>query len=60
MTNEQLIDNLLKSIDELRRLGCAVTVFTPAELQGVEPETVENDMTAKGWDSISYNLTETE
>ena len=30
-----------------------MVIFTPAELQGVAPDVVEEDMVIKGWDCIN-------
>lgn len=40
-------------LNELRNKGFAVVIFTPAELQGVAPDVVEEDMVIKGWDCIN-------
>lgn len=36
----------------LRDLGCAVIVFIPEELNGANPEQVEDLLIEKGWDVI--------
>ena len=36
----------------LRDLGCAVIVFIPEELNGADPEQVEDILIEKGWDVI--------
>jgi hypothetical protein len=44
------LDN--KTLSELRRRGFAVVVFTPSELNNVDPTLVEDVMTERAWDVI--------
>ena len=48
-------EHIQNVLNELRNKGFAVIIFTPAELQGVDAETVEEDMCAKGWEYIHFN-----
>lgn len=43
----------LKLIQELRIKGFAVTIFTPEELRGASPDSVEDIMIERGWDVIN-------
>lgn len=47
MTKEQR-----EALDQLRRDGHAVVVFNPDELQGANPDSVEERMCVHGWDVI--------
>ena len=38
----------------LRRLDCAVVCFTPEELNGADPDELEDILVEKGWDLIDY------
>ena len=42
------------SVEELRKRGYAVAIFTPEELAGVRVSNVEDRMVAAGWDIIAY------
>lgn len=46
-------DEEWKVIDSLRSQGYAITIFTPDELDGVDIDTVEDMMVARGWDAIA-------
>ena len=48
MTHEKAME----AIRSLRDAGCAVTVFTPDELDGADPTAVEDMMVQRGWDAI--------
>ena len=39
----------------LIEMGCAVVIFTPTDLRGVDPLTVENVLIDRGWEVIEYN-----
>ena len=39
----------------LIEMGCAVVVFTPTDLRGVDPIEVENVLIERGWDVIEAN-----
>lgn len=43
---------ILDALDLLRNAGFAVCAFDPEELEGVDPERVEERMVATGWDAI--------
>ena len=45
-------EKAMKAIRALRDAGCAVTVFTPDELDGADPTAVEDMMVQRGWDAI--------
>jgi hypothetical protein len=47
-----LNEKQLEVIRELKNEGYAVAIFTPAELEDVEPMDVEDAMISKGWDTI--------
>ena len=47
MTQEQI-----KAIDELKTLGYAVVLFNPDELEGADPDRVEDRLVELGWDVI--------
>lgn len=36
----------------MREFGYAVVAFTPEELEGANPESVEDRLTERGWDII--------
>lgn len=44
--------------EKLRAFGCAVVCFTPEELRGVSPETVEDRLVEYGWDTIDFHTTD--
>lgn len=44
-----------RMVDYMQRLGYAVIVFTPDELEGVEAEDLANVIIPKGWDYIDMN-----
>lgn len=46
------IKNIAKLARELSDMGCAVVVFTPEELRGVNPKHVEDRLVEMGWDAI--------
>ena len=48
----KLMEEATKVIRKLRDAGCAVTVFTPDELEGADPSTVEDMMVERGWNAI--------
>ena len=39
-------------LQELADKGFAIVIFTPKELQGVNPDIVEEEMVIKGWNTI--------
>jgi hypothetical protein len=41
------------TVDELRSQGYAVVIFSPDELRGAEPHSVENSLIESAWDIIS-------
>ena len=43
------------TINELRDAGYAVVIFTPEELNGADPERVEDNLVSTGWDIISIH-----
>ena len=43
------------SIDELRDAGYAIVIFTPEELEGADPDKVEENLVSTGWDIISIH-----
>lgn len=45
----------IKAIKELHDAGYAVIIWTPDELDGVKPETVEESSISHGWDIIEMN-----
>jgi len=47
-----------KTVNELWDAGYAVVVFSIRELRGADPESVQDWMTASGWDSIEMLATE--
>lgn len=47
MTQEQI-----KVIDELKTQGYAIVLFNPEELEGAEPDRVEDRLIEIGWDVI--------
>ena len=52
MTNIQ--EEIVTFIQKYRALGYAVAVFTPEELRGLEPETIEYHMISEANDMIDY------
>ena len=42
-----------KWMSDMRRRGFCVTVFTPEELQGANPDQVEDRLVELGWEVIS-------
>lgn len=46
-------DHIQDAFDELRSKGFAVVVFTPGELQGVNPKDIEEAMIITGWEAIA-------
>ena len=56
MTEEA--EDLLKAVNlmtELRKMGCAVIVWMPSELEGIDPDLVEDMSVSYGWDVIDMN-----
>ena len=45
-------NEILDALDLLRNAGFAVCAFDPEELEGVDPERVEERMVVAGWDAI--------
>jgi len=43
------------TIDELRDAGYAIVIFTPEELDGADPDRVEENLVSTGWDIISIH-----
>ena len=43
------------TIDELRDAGYAIVIFTPEELEGADPDKVEENLVSTGWDIISIH-----
>jgi hypothetical protein len=39
----------------LRAAGCAVCVFLPHEVEGTDPEAIEDAMAEAGWNQISFD-----
>lgn len=39
----------------LIEMGCAVVIFTPTDLRGVDPGRVEDVLIERGWDVIEFN-----
>jgi len=54
MTDRTDMAELLKHTRALRDMGCAVAVFTPEELRGADPDTVEDLMVQRGNEAIDY------
>lgn len=48
------------TINELRESGYAVVIFTPEELEGADPERVEDNLISSGWDIISIHAQDAE
>ena len=48
------------TINELRESGYAVVIFTPSELNGANPEKVEDSLIETAWDIISINAQDAE
>lgn len=46
------IKRIAQLMAELRKMGCAVAIFTPEELRGADPEIVEDRIIERGWDVI--------
>ena len=45
-------ETFAKAVGELRRLGCAVVIFSPEELVGCEPRDLEESLIAYAWGAI--------
>ena len=43
------------TVNELRESGYAVVLFTPSELNGADPEKVEDSLTETAWDIIGIH-----
>lgn len=43
------------TINELRESGYAVVIFTPSELNGANPEKVEDSLIETAWDIIKIH-----
>ena len=43
------------TVNELRESGYAVVLFTPSELNGANPEKVEDSLIEAAWDIISIH-----
>ena len=43
------------TVNELRETGYAVVIFAPSELNGANPEKVEDSLTEAAWDIISIH-----
>lgn len=52
MTN--IPEEIVTFMQKYRALGYAVAVFTPEELRGLEPETIEYHMISEANDMIDY------
>jgi len=48
-------EHIKKALEELADKGFAIAIFTPKELNGVDPEIVTEDMTIEGWNCIHIN-----
>lgn len=46
------IKRIVQLTAELKKMGCAVVIFTPEELKGADAESVEDRMIERGWDAI--------
>ena len=51
----ELTEQDRECLRQLRKNGCAVTVFLPHELGDANPEDVEERMCVAGWDEIHLN-----
>ena len=51
----ELTEQDKECLRQLRKNGCAVTVFLPHEIGGASPEEVEEKMCMAGWDEININ-----
>ena len=51
----ELTDQDKECLRQLRRNGCAVTVFLPHEIGEANPEDVEERMCKAGWDEINLS-----
>lgn len=49
----ELTDQDKECLRQLRKNGCAVTVFLPHEVGDADPEDVEERMCVAGWDEIN-------
>lgn len=43
-----------RAIQELRDLGCAVIVWNPEELDGADPDRVEERSVELGWEMLEF------
>ncbi len=51
----ELTDQDKECLRQLRKNGCAVTVFLPHEIGDANPDDVEERMCMAGWDEINRN-----
>ena len=51
----ELTEQDKECLRQLRKNGCAVTVFLPHEIGDANPEDVEERMCIAGWDEINPN-----
>lgn len=51
----ELTEQDKECLRQLRKNGCAVTVFLPHEIGDASPEEVEEKMCMAGWDEININ-----
>ena len=51
----ELTEQDKECLRQLRKNGCAVTVFLPHEIGDANPEDVEERMCIAGWDEINLN-----
>jgi hypothetical protein len=51
----ELTDQDKECLRQLRKNGCAVTVFLPHEIGDADPDDVEERMCIAGWDEINLN-----
>jgi len=54
MSEEDIYQKALDSIELLRDNGFAVSIFFPKELEGEKADTVADRMVEAGWDMIEY------
>ena len=53
MDEETNIEEVIKHVRALEKMGCAVVVFTPEELKGVDPDRVEDRLIELGHEVIN-------
>ena len=51
----ELTEQDKECLRQLRKNGCAVTVFLPHEIGDANPDDVEERMCIAGWDEINLN-----